>query len=255
MNSNECKLKIKVIYKDKIFEKESEDIIPLQKIKEISIEKLDIIKEDVEFINFEYHSNKENKNHPIEKEEDIIKYADEDSSGNLFCNLELLINNQKRITQDNILSNEIKVEKIESKKSSNKDLNKINEIPNLKKENSEKEKLINNLKEDIKNKENEIKNNNSEINNLSSELEKAKKESENANNQKNNIVYKDHNVNDNKNKFIEKTDDNYKDLLNANSTFKGDIEKLELNKKIVNGNKKDEKIKENEKNKNIEFIF
>ena len=55
MNSNECKLKIKVCYKDKQFEVESEEIIPLQKIKEKAIEKIDIIKEDEKFINFEYN--------------------------------------------------------------------------------------------------------------------------------------------------------------------------------------------------------
>ena len=206
MNSNECKLKIKVCYKDKYFEDESEDIIPLQKIKQKAIEKLNIIKEDEEFINFQYHSNKENKNEPIKIEDDIIRYSDEDSSGNLFCSLELVINNPKSKSNDNKLVNEIKVKKIESKILSNGDLNKINdkvnadpikeemkkkyeneinklkseieniknmnkkydsELTKIKKENSEKEKLINNLNKNIENQKNEIINKNSEISNLS----------------------------------------------------------------------------------------
>jgi len=294
MNSNECKLKIKVCYKDKYFEDESEDIIPLQKIKEKAIEKLNIIKEDEEFINFQYHSNKENKNESIKIEDDIIRYSDEDSSGNLFCNLELVINNPKRKSNDNKLANEIKVKKIESKKTSNENLNKINEKVNadikeemkkkyedeinklkseieninnkynstltiLQKENSEKEKVINNLNKNIENQKNEIINKNSKISNLSSELENAKKESVNANNQKTNIMNKYRDFNDDLNKFIEKTDDSCKDLLNVNSTLKGIIEKMELNKKIVNGYAKEmeeekKKMKENEKNKNIELI-
>ena len=115
MNSNECKLKIKVCYKDKQFELESEDIIPLQKIKEKAIKELDIIKEDEKFINFQYHSNKENKNELIKIEDDIIRYADEDISGNLFCNLELVINNPKSKSNDNKLCNEIKVKKMKVK--------------------------------------------------------------------------------------------------------------------------------------------
>ena len=118
MNSNDCKLKIKVCYKDKNFEDESKNIIPLQKIKEKAIKEFDIKKEDEEFINFEYHSNKDNKNNQIENEDNIIQYSNEDSSGNLFCKLELVINNPKTKTKDNNLSNEAKVEKIESKKSS-----------------------------------------------------------------------------------------------------------------------------------------
>ena len=94
MNEPKIKIKITISYKGKQFEEESNFIIPLQKIKEIAIEKFDIIKEDKECINFEFHSNEENKNYPIKNEEDIIRYADIDNSGNLFCNLELVINNQ-----------------------------------------------------------------------------------------------------------------------------------------------------------------
>ena len=145
MNSYECKLKIKICYEGKQFEKETEDIIPLQKIKEISIEKFDIIKEDEKFINFEYHSNKENKNHPIKNEEDIIRYADEDSSGNLFCNLELVINNPKSKLKDNKLLNEIKGEKIENKKPSIVDVNKITNKVKTDIKQDEKENYINEI--------------------------------------------------------------------------------------------------------------
>jgi len=271
MNSYECKLKIKVCYKDKYFEDESDNIIPLLHIKEKSIKKFNIKKEDEEFIIFEYHSNKESKNIPIENENSIIQYSNEDSSGNLFCKLELIINNPKEKSKDNKLSSEIKVEKIESEKSSTKYINEISdkekkiyeneinklkleieeinnrynsELANLKKENSEKEKkvkvnenIINLLKKKIKNKENEIININSEINNLKKEYEKI----------------------NNWNEFIEKVNKSYDNLLKVKSAFEEVIEEMKLNKKILDGNiieKNEEKkeIEENEKNKNIELI-
>ena len=293
MNSNDCKLKIKVYYKDKQFEEESKDIIPLQKIKEKAIKEFDIIKEDEDFINFTYHSNKENKNYSIEEENDIIKYCDEDSSGDLFCKFELIINNPKRTIKENILSSENKGEKIESKKS-NKDINKINEkaksdikedekenykneinklkleiekisseFTNLKKENSEKtkerEQIINNLKEDIKNKEIEITNNKSKINSLSSMLKESKKEYETINNQKLQIESKYQHFNVDWKEFLKKTDDNYATLLNKISTLEGKIEKMKLNKSILDEyrnekNEEKKELKENEKNKNIELI-
>ena len=233
MNSNECKIKIKICYEGKQFEKESEDIIPLQKIKEISKEKFDIIKEDEKLINFEYHSNKENKNHPIKNEEDIIRYADEDSSGNLFCNLELVINNPKSKLKDIKLSNEFKGEKIESKKPSIIDINKITdkektdikqdekenyineinklkleieeinkkhnfELTNLQKENSEKEQKVKDSEKLINNLEENIKKKENEITNINSEINNLKKECAKFNNL---------------NEFIEKANKSYDNLL------------------------------------------
>ena len=293
MNSNDCKLKIKICYKDKKFEEESNDLIPLQKIKEKAIKEFDIIKEDEDFINFIYYSNIENKNHSIEKDNDIINYSEEESSGDLICNLELIINNPTSKMKENTLSNENKGEKIESKESNNDiikikqktktdikedekekyeneinqlklDIEKItSEFTNLKKENSEKEKeseqIINNLKENIKNNEAEITNNKSMINNLSSMLEKTKKECENINNQKLQIENKYQNFNADWKKFLEKTDENYRNLLNKISKIEGVIEKTELNKNILDEyrserNEEKKEKKENEKNKNIELI-
>ena len=300
MNSKECKLKIIVCYKDKKFEEESKDIIPLQKIKEKAIKEFNILKEDEDFINFEYHSNKENKNYSIEEDNDIIKYSEEDSSGDLFCKFELIINNPKSTIKENKLSNENKGEIIENKKS-NKDINKINrkeeidiiedekeiykneinklrleiekikerfssEFEKLKNENLVKEKkvkeseqLIYNLEKKIKFKDNEITNNNYKINNLSSVLEETKKECETIKKQKNNIVNKYQKFNDNLNEFIEKNDENYNNLLNIKSSFEEVIEKMKLNKNMLEGyrnekNEKKKEMKENEKNKNLDLI-
>ena len=294
MNSIDCKLKIKVCYQDKEFEDESIDIIPLQNIKEKAIKEFDIIKEDEDFINFTYHSNKDNKNYPIENDNDIIKFSDEDSFGNLFCNFELVINNPKREFKEDKLSNENKGEKIESKNSSNKDLNKINEkaktdineevkqnyeneisklkleiekinteFMKLKKENSEKvkesEKSINDLKDKIKNKDIEITMNKSEINNLSSMLEETKKKCEIINNQKlqNENKHNQFNLELEWDNFQKKTDENYENLLNKISKLEDVIEKV--NKNILDGlknekNEENKKMEENEKNKNIELI-
>ena len=182
MNSNDCKLKIKVCYKGKQFEEESKDIIPLQKIKKIAIKKFDIKKEDEEFINFEYHSNKENKAYLIKNEDDIIKYTDEDSSENLFCNLELVLNNRNSNSKDNKLSNEIKAEKKESEKSFNKDLNKISDKEKAYIKQEEKENYINEINKLKIEIEKINKRHNSELANLrkeNSEKEKKVKESEN----------------------------------------------------------------------------
>ena len=291
MNSNECKLKIKIYYKGKQFEKESEDIIPLQEIKEKSIEKFDIIKEDEEFINFEYHSNKENKNLPIKNEDDIIRYADEDSSGNLFCNLELVINNPKSNLTVSKLSNEIKGEKIENKKPSVIDLNKITdkvktdikqdekekylneikklkldieninkrynfELTNLQKENSEKEQKVKDSKSLINSLKENIKKKENEITIINSEINKLKKENEMANNQKNDFMNKYIQSSNNLNEFIEKTNKCYNNLLKVKSTFEGIIEEMKLKIDIVNEykNEKNAKKKDMEENENIELI-
>ena len=293
MNSNDCKLKIKVYYKDKQFEEESKDIIPLQKIKEKAIKEFEIIKEDEDFINFTYHSNKENKNYSIENDNEIIKYCDEDSSGDLFCKFELIINNPKSKMKENKLCNENKGEIIESEQS-NKEIKIINEktttdikedekenykneinklkleiekinseFTNLKKENAEKvkenEQIINDLKENCKNKEIEITNNKSKINNLSSMLEETKKECETINNQKLQIESKYQHFNVDWKELLKKTDESYKNLLNKISTLEGVIEKMKLNKNILDeyrNERKEEKkeMEENEKNKNIELI-
>ena len=294
MNSNECKLKIKICYKGKQFETESEDIIPLQKIKEISIEKFDIIKEDEKFINFEYHSNKENKNHPIENEDNIIRYADEDNSGNLFCNLELVINNPKSNLKVSKLSNEIKGEKIENKKPSVIDINKITdkvktdikqdekennineinklkldienikkrfnfELTNLQKENSEKEQKVKDSKNLINNLKENIKKKENEITIINSEINKLRKENEIEKNQKNNFINKYIQSSNNLNEFIEKTNKCYNNLLKVKSTFEGIIEEMKLKIDIVNEykNEKNEnnvKKKDMEENENIELI-
>ena len=198
MNSNECKLKIKVCYKDKYFEDESDNIIPLLLIKEKAIKKFDIKKEDEEFINFEYHSNKENINYQIENDNNIIQYSNEDSSGNLLCILELVINNPKTKSKVNKLSNEDKVEKIESENSFNKNINEINDKIKIDIKQQEKkvyENEINELKLEIE----KIKNNhNSELENLkkeNSEKEKKVKESENLiNNLKKDIKNKENEI-------------------------------------------------------------
>ena len=291
MNSNECKLKIKIYYKGKQFEKESEDIIPLQEIKEKSIEKFDIIKEDEKFINFEYHSNKENKNHPIKNENDIIKYADEDCSGNLFCNLELVINNPKSNLKVNKLSNEIKGEKIENKKPSNMDIKKITdkvktdikqdekenyvnvinklkldieninkrynfELTNLQKENSVKEQKVKDSNILINSLEENIKKKENEIIIINSEINKLKKENEIANDQKNDFMNKYIQSSNNLKEFIEKTNKCYNNLLKVKSTFEGIIEEMKLKIDIVNGyrNEKNEEKKDMEENENIELI-
>ena len=293
MNSNECKIKIKVYYKDKQFEEESEYIIPLQKIKEKAIKDFDIIKEDEDFINFTYRSNKENKIYLIENDNDIIKYCDEDSSGDLFCKLELVVNNPKSKMKENKLCNENEGDIIESKQSDKEikiinekittdikegekenykneisklklEIEKINsEFTNLKKENSEKvkenEQIINDLKENFKNKEIEITNNKSKINNLSSVLEETKKECETINKQKLQIESKYQHFNVDLKEFIKKVDENYKNLLNKISTLEGEIEKMILNKNILDeyrNERKEEKkeMEENEKNKNNKLI-
>ena len=255
MNSNDCKLKIKVCYKDKHFEDESDNIIPLLQIKEKAIKKFDIKREDEEFINFEYHSNKDNKDNLIENEDNIIQYSNEDSSGNLFCKLELVINNPKTKTKDNNLSNEAKVEKIESKKSSHQNINEINdkikkdikqeekkiyeneiiklkleiekiknshntELENLKRENSEKEKKVKESESLINSLEKDIKNKENEITNINSEINNLKKECEKFNNL---------------NEFIEKANKSYDNLLKLKSTLEEVIEEMKLNKKILNG--------------------
>ena len=199
MNSNDCKVKIKVYYKDKQFEEESKYIIPLQKIKEKAIKEFDIIKEDEDFINFVYHSNQENKNYSIKEDNDIIKYSEEDSSGDLFCKFELIINNPKSKMKENKLSNDNKGEIIESKTSS-KDINKINkkaktDIKEEEKENYKNE--INKLRLEI----NKIKESfNSELENLkkeNSEKEKKVKESEQLiNNLEENIKIKENEITD-----------------------------------------------------------
>jgi len=292
MNSNECKLIIKVCYKDKHFEDESNDIIPLQQIKEKAIKKFDIKKEDEEFINFEYHSIKENKSNPIENENNIIQYSNEDSSGNLFCNLELVINNPKRESKEkehDKLSNEFEAEKIKSEKSSHKNINEINdkvkrdikqdekeiyeneinklkleiekinenhnlEFANLKKENLEKEKKNENL---INSLEKNIKNKENEITNINSEINNIKKELEKINSQNNNIenAYN----NNHWNEFIEKANKSYDNLLKINSTFEEIIKEIKLNKKILSENRNEnneekKEMNEIEKNKNIELI-
>ena len=256
MNSNDCKLKIKIYYKNKQFEEESKYIIPLQKIKEKAIKEFDIIKEDEDFINFEYHSNKENKNYSIEEDNDIIKYSEEDSSGDLLCKFELIINNPKSKMKENELSNENKGEIIESK-TSNKNINQINEnakedIKEDEKENYKNE--INKLRLEIE----KIKESfNSELENLkkeNSEKEKKVKESEQLiNNLEKNIKIKENEITDKNlklNNLSSKLEESKKECENINNQ-KLQIESEYKNFKNFNVDWKDLLKKADENYKNL----
>ena len=71
MNSNEYKLNLIVTYNEKSFNEESSDIFSLEQIKNMSIEKFFISKEDAKYMKFTCLNNKE-KICFIESDDDII---------------------------------------------------------------------------------------------------------------------------------------------------------------------------------------
>ena len=145
MDSNDYQLRVNVIFGNKNFKMESVNIISLEQIKNLSLEKFGLKKEEKKLLSFTYqnHKNKryfiqnhKNKRYFIESENDLIKYAEEKDSAleiNIYLNID---NNKNEVTINN------KIDKYNSEEVQS----------NL---NKEYEKEIEELKEEIKKQKNQ----------------------------------------------------------------------------------------------------
>lgn len=211
MNSKECTLKLIISYNDKSFEEISEDIISLQKVKDLCVQNFGLLQEDKNDIKLQYYSKHENKFYSIENEEEIIRMSEEDDSGNLFININALIDKKedKDNSKENKLSDKNEQEKLLNKKDNfNKENSKLlNEIisESTKLDNKEnKEKITNLISQDIK-LDNKDKNNLKETNNVGDE--------------KNSDIISNKNINEQKINSSEIFENKAKPLLDTNIDF------------------------------------
>ena len=228
MDSDDCILNLKIIYKEKSFNISSEDIITINEIKEEAIKNFNIMDKDKN--NIKLFLKKGQKDLIISSENDIIQNADDSDINNPKLDINLLIESKEEsISKEEPISKEDK--SILQNEQISKNISKINNIS--------EEKL-----KDIKN-ENEIKYNElkSIVENLSNEIK----------------ILKEDQIN--KNKLLENNNINIKNEIDG---FKKQVEIININKLIAENEKlkkilreEIKKINEENKNaiKNLENLF
>jgi hypothetical protein len=188
MDSDDCILNLKIIYKEKSFNISSEDIITINEIKEEAIKNFNIMDKDKN--NIKLFLKKGQKDLIISSENDIIQNADDSDINNPKLDINLLIESKEEsISKEEPISKEDK--SILQNEQISKNISKINNISeeklkDIKNENEIKynelkiiiEKMSNEikiLKEDQINKHKILENNNINIKN---EIEGYKKQFE-----------------------------------------------------------------------------
>ena len=163
MDSNDCQLIVKIIFGNKNFKLESSNIITLEQIKNLSLEKFGLKKEEKEFLSFSYQ-NQNSESFFIESENDLIKYADEKDSAleiNIYLNLDT--KNEILITDKNENYNSEKTQS-NLNKEYEKQINELKE--EIEKQKNQKNNIINEYKKKIKDMNELEQKFNSEINKL-----------------------------------------------------------------------------------------
>ena len=230
MDSDDCILNLKIIYKEKSFNISSEDIITINEIKEEAIKNFNITDKDKNNIKLFLKTGQ--KDLIISSENDIIQNADDSDINNPKLDINLLIESKEEsISKEEPISKEDK--SILQNEQISKNISKINNIS--------EEKL-----KDIKN-ENEIKYNElkSIVENLSNEIKILKEDQ---------II---------KNKLLENNNINIKNEIDG---FKKQVEIINIyNYELIAENEKlkiilreeIKKINEENKNaiKNLENLF
>ena len=158
MNSDDCILDISILYNEKSFNINSENLITIERIKEEVIKNFNIKENDQKNIKLILKRGK--KNIFISSDNDIINYADDSNINNPKLNLNLLIESDKetiKINEEETTSDEL-----------------TNETKNASKTTSDEQ--INKMKEDSFDKYDELKN---IIYKLSKEIKELKEEQNN----------------------------------------------------------------------------
>ena len=224
MDSDDCILNLKIIYKEKSFNISSEDIITINEIKEEAIKNFNIMDKDKN--NIKLFLKKGQKDLIISSENDIIQNADDSDINNPKLDINLLIESKEEsISKEEPISKEDK--SILQNEQISKNISKINNISeeklkDIKNENEIKynelkiiiEKMSNEikiLKEDQINKHKILENNNINIKN---EIEGYKKQFEiiNINNSK--LIEENAKLKEEINKINEVNKNAYKNLEN-----------------------------------------
>ena len=156
MDSDDCILNLKIIYKEKSFNISSEDIITINEIKEKAIKNFNI--KDKDKNNIKLFLKKGQKDLIISSENDIIQNADDSDINNPKLDINLLIESKEEsISKEEPISKEDK--SIIQNEQISKNISKINNISEekLKDFKNENEIKYNELKSIVENLSNEIK--------------------------------------------------------------------------------------------------
>ena len=174
MDPYDCLLRVKVNYGNKNFKMESLNIIKLEQIKNLSLEKFGLKKEEKELLSFEYQ-NQNSERFVIKNENDLINYADQKDSA-LEINIYLNLNTHK---------NEIIASGKIGKDNSEEISNNLNEeYENQIKELKEENESLKNIKIELEESNQKLKDTVEELNKNNKELQISLKDIEEKNKQK-----------------------------------------------------------------------